>query len=190
MKNFLIITVFLALTLGLTAKFALSDDDYYGNSERKISSLFKSTSGVAPVQNKKYTAECSSCHMAYPAGLLPARSWKKMMLTLDNHFDENAELDAQTLSELTQYLVDNSADKSNYRRSQKIMRSLANEDVPLRIIETPYIRRKHDEIPQKMIKANPKVASLSNCLACHRNAEKGSFSEREINIPGYGRWED
>lgn len=190
MKNFIIITVLLTLTLGLTAKLALSDDDHHEGYDRKWSNLFKSTSGVAPVQNKKYAAECSSCHMAYQPGLLPARSWKKMMSTLDNHFDENAELDTQTLTELTQYLVDNSADKSSYRRSQKIMRSLANDDVPLRITETPYIRRKHDEISQKMIKGNPKVGSLSNCLACHRSGDKGSFSEREINIPGYGRWED
>ncbi|MDH5395465.1 MAG: diheme cytochrome c [Gammaproteobacteria bacterium] len=189
MKNFLIVTALLALILGLTAKLALSDDDHDGQ-ERKWSDLFKPTSGVAPVLNKKYVTECSSCHMAYPAGLLPARSWEKIMLTLDSHFGENAELDPQSLSELTKYLVDNSADKSGYRRSKKIMRSLTEKDVPLRITETPYIMRKHDEIPQKLIKANPKVASLSNCIACHRNAENGSFNEHEINIPGYGHWED
>lgn len=190
MKNFVIMSVLVTLTLGLTAKLALSDDDFHDGKTSKWSRFFTSTNGVAPVKNKKYVAECSSCHMAYPAGLLPTRSWKKLMNTLDNHFDENAELDAQSLTEITQYLVDNSADKSQYRRSQKIMRSLAATDVPLRISETPYITRKHDEIPQNLIKANPKVGSLSNCIACHRSAEKGSFSEREINIPGYGGWED
>jgi hypothetical protein len=27
-------------------------------------------------------------------------------------------------------------------------------------------------------------------MACHTKADKGSYSEREINIPNYGKWED
>ena len=40
-----------------------------------------------------YTQECGSCHFVYPANLLPATSWKAMMAGLEDHFDENAELD-------------------------------------------------------------------------------------------------
>lgn len=190
MKKLIVIAVVLAASLGLGAKLALSDDDHDEREYGGWSKALKPTSDVAAVRNTRYVAECSSCHMAYPAGLLPARSWKKMMSTLDDHFGDNAELDQETVTELTRYLVDNSADTSNYRRSRKIMRSLSDDTVPLRISELPYIRHEHDEIPQRMISANPKVGSLSNCIACHQNAEKGSFREREISIPGYGRWED
>ncbi|MCK4865847.1 MAG: cytochrome C, partial [Gammaproteobacteria bacterium] len=75
-------------------------------------------------------------------------------------------------------------------RSRKIMRSLNDKDVPLRISKTPYIISKHDEIPDKLIKNNKKVNSLGNCSACHNKAEQGLFSEHGVNIPGYGRWDD
>ena len=41
-----------------------------------------------------------------------------------------------------------------------------------------------------MVVNNPRVRSFSNCNACHRYAERGSFNEHEIRIPGYGRYED
>ena len=34
---------------------------------------------VAPVTDKVVAKECSACHMLYPAGLLPARSWTAVM---------------------------------------------------------------------------------------------------------------
>ena len=186
----LIIGLGLVSFLGLAAQLALSDDDYESRDEGGWSRVLKRKPDVAAVNNTRYQTECSSCHMAYPAGLLPARSWEKIMSGLSDHFGDNAELDAQTTMELTRYLVDNSADKSNYRRSRQIMRSLTPEAVPLRISEVPYIRNKHDEIPPRLIRGNAKVGSLSNCSACHQNAQQGSFREAEINIPGYGRWED
>lgn len=149
-----------------------------------------SRAGVAPVNNKLYADECGACHFAYQPGLLPARSWKKLLASLDDHFGDNAELDAEDLAALGDYLNANSADRSNYKRSKKIRRSLSRKDVPLRITEVPYIINKHDEIPRRMIKDNPKVQSLSRCDACHTNANRGSFSERQIDIPGFGRWED
>jgi len=188
MKKVLLISSAVLVLLGLGFQVAQSDDDD-GEYEGK-GRLFQRTPGVAAVQNKTYVAECASCHMAYPPGLLPARSWQKLMGELSNHFGDNAELDPATTAELTRYLVDNSADTSNYRRSKKIMRSLDSNSTPLRITELPYIQHKHDEIPQRLIKANKQVGSLSNCIACHRGAEQGSFSERDIRIPGYGRWDD
>ncbi|MDD3343356.1 MAG: cytochrome b/b6 domain-containing protein, partial [Sulfurospirillaceae bacterium] len=40
--------------------------------------------------------ECISCHTLYPPFLLPERSWVAMMQTLDNHFGDDASLDAAT----------------------------------------------------------------------------------------------
>ncbi len=150
----------------------------------------RKSSGVAAVSNPVYQEECGSCHMAYPPGLLPSRSWEKIMDHLDKHFDDNAELDPQTHQTISQLLTKNSADKSNYRRSQKFSRSISQNDIPLRITETPYFIREHNEIPKRMVSGNPKVQSFSQCNSCHLKAEKGSFNEHNINIPGYGRWDD
>ena len=49
--------------------------------------------------------------------------------------------------------------------------------------------REHREIPKKLI-LQPEVKSFANCNACHTKAESGSYREREIRIPNYGRWED
>ncbi len=143
----------------------------------------KSSRGVAPVENQAYIDECGSCHFPYQPGLLPARSWKKIMSSLDDHFGENAELDTELLNELSQYAMANAADHSNYKRSVKIMRSLNDSDTPLRITKTPYIINKHDELSASDITGNPKVNSLSNCKACHAKPETGSFSEDDVRIP-------
>ncbi len=149
----------------------------------------KST-GVAAVSNPLYIEECGSCHMAYQPGLLPDKSWAKVMSRLDNHFGDNAELDAETYHAIYQFLFVNSADKSDYRRSRKFNRSIKPGDVPERISETPYFKQKHNEISDKLVSGNAEVKSYSNCNACHTKAEQGSFKERDIRIPGYGRWND
>jgi hypothetical protein len=146
--------------------------------------------GVAPVKNPSYVEECSSCHFAYQPGLLPSRSWEKIMSNLGDHFGDNAELDAPIRKELLRYLVDNGADRSNYRRSKKIMRTIGVNDAPMQITKVSYFKRKHDELSNRMVAANPKVVSLGNCGACHTKADTGSFSEREIDIPGFGAWHD
>lgn len=139
---------------------------------------------VAPVNNQLYRSECASCHFAYPAGLLPARSWQKLMSGLDDHFGDNAELLPEAHAVILQYLVDNAADTSDYKRSRRIMNSLATDEIPMRISETPYIKRKHHELSPSEVKNNPEVRSLSNCIACHTQANKGSFNENQIKIPG------
>lgn len=169
------------LTLGWEMKDSMADEDEY----------WERTRDVATVTNPVYKEECGSCHMAYPAGLLPGRSWEKMMAGLEEHFGENAELDSATTAELTRFLVEHSADaEPQYRRSRHITRDLSSESLPLRITELAYFRHEHDEIPARLVTANPKVNSFSNCNACHRKAELGSFSERQIDIPGHGKWDD
>ncbi len=145
---------------------------------------------VAPVTDPSYRNECGSCHMAYPPGLLPGRSWNRLMDGLADHFGDNAELDAATAAKVRAYLTANAADKSNYRRSLAMMRSLPAAATPLRISETPYFQRKHDEVPARLVSGNPKVRSFANCQACHVSAPKGIFNEHDVKIPGHGRWDD
>ncbi|MES9901232.1 MAG: diheme cytochrome c [Sedimenticola sp.] len=145
--------------------------------------------GVAPVENPLYREECGSCHFAYQPGLLPARSWRRVMVGLENHFGEDAALGKEEAGALESYLVKSAADHSNYKRSVKIMRSLSSNEAPLRTTDTPYLIGKHNKLSSRHVVGNPEVASISNCGACHTQAESGSFSEREIRIPGFGRWE-
>ncbi len=146
--------------------------------------------GVAAIDNPQYLEECGSCHFSYQPGLLPARSWKKIMAGLDDHFGENAELPAEDAKVFENYLTKNAADHSSYKRSQKIMKYMQPGDTPLRISKTRYFLKEHDELSRKMVQDNSEVGSFSKCEACHTQAAKGSFEENEIRIPGFGRWED
>ncbi|GAB4118664.1 MAG: diheme cytochrome c [Sideroxydans sp.] len=147
---------------------------------------------INPVSNATYQEECGSCHFAYQPGLLPSQSWEKLLndKALADHFGENAELDADTLKEVRDFALENAAEKSYYKRARKIAKATENGEAPLRITEVRYIKRKHNEIPEKMIKGNKDVKSLSYCDACHTQAKKGVFDEDTVRIPNYPDWED
>lgn len=141
------------------------------------------TPTFSPVSHKATAAECAACHMAYPAGLLPVRSWTRMMRELDNHFGEDASLSPEETLAITRYLTENAADSTRANeRSRRIAGGIAPGDSPQRFSETPYFRYLHDEVPAGVWK-RAKIASRANCIACHTRAESGSFAEREIKIP-------
>ncbi|MDM8566686.1 diacylglycerol kinase [Candidatus Halobeggiatoa sp. HSG11] len=144
--------------------------------------------GVIPVDNKLYAEECGSCHFAYQPGLMPARSWQKIMKTLDDHFGENAELETEEQQVLMDYLIYNSAESSIYRHSVNIERSTAWNQTPLRIANISYIRFQHDDFMEDMLKYNPQIKSRSYCNDCHTKAKDGIYADG-IDIPGYGKWD-
>jgi len=145
---------------------------------------------IKAVNNEAYLKECSSCHFAYQPGLLPARSWQKLMATLEDHFGDNAELETDVQQALTDYLANNAADLSPDKFSKKLVRRLSEDKTPLRITEMPYFVHEHDDLSKKMVSGNPEVKSLSYCDKCHTRAGQGDYSENNIFIPGYGRWDD
>lgn len=117
-------------------------------------------------------AECSACHIAYPAALLPQRSWTAIMATLGDHFGEDASLDAATRAEIEAYLVANAADTGGRSRA---LRGVDATATPLRITELPWFRREHDgEVSQAL---KDKAKSMANCAACHTGAEQGLFDD-------------
>jgi len=147
--------------------------------------------GVAAVSDATYQSECGSCHMAYPPGLLPARSWVQILGGLDDHYGDVASLPPETIQTLARYLVPNAADtRPDHRLSARIAASVAPDQVPLRILDVPWLRHEHGEIPDRWVQANTEVRSLSRCEACHTGAATGSFREGEVRIPGAGRWGD
>jgi len=118
-----------------------------------------------------FTAECSSCHIAYQPALLAADDWRKLMAGLSTHFGSDATIDRKKEQEITAFLVRNAGDS---RRSD-------NAGNPPRITQTSHFIRKHDEVPAKFWR-DPRAKSAANCEACHPGAAKGNYSEHDISI--------
>jgi hypothetical protein len=180
------VAALLAAALSVSSAYAGAEEDFLGwllNFQRQ--------KNVKPVSDKQYLEECGGCHFAYQPGLLPAKSWEALLNAnaLRKHFGANAELDDDTLKVIHDYAVDNAADKSWYKRSRKIAVATAEVPAPLRITELRYISLKHHEIPDKMIKGNKGVKSLSFCDKCHTQAAKGVYDADTVNIPNYPNWD-
>lgn len=187
MKNKLSVAILLAIALSLTCGLAAAEA---GLLEAIFTPLRQKE--IVPVDNKQYKDECGSCHFAYQPGLLPAKSWEKLLSpeALSKHFGANAELDKDTLTVIHDYAIANAADKSYHKRSRKIAQSTAQGEAPIRITEVRYIKRKHHEIPERMISGNKDVKSLSYCDACHTQAAKGVFDTDTVNIPNFPDWDE
>ena len=187
MQNKLKIVALLAGALLVNSTYAGAQEDFavwLFNFER--------TKEVKPVTNQQYQDECKECHFAYQPGLLPAKSWEKLLTTdaLRDHFGDNAEMDKDTLRAIHDYAVENAADRSWYKRSRKIAVATTEGPAPLRITELRYIERKHRDIPEKMVKGNKDVKSLSYCDKCHTQAAKGVFDTDTVAIPNHPDWDD
>lgn len=132
---------------------------------------------LAPVKDPVVAKECSTCHMLYPAGLLPARSWSTIMTDLANHFGDNAELDAATTRHITEYLAANAADST--KQNHVVLRGLAPTEAPARITALPWWTRKHERrdrvAPATLARAGAKFKG--DCKACHQDAERGIFDD-------------
>jgi hypothetical protein len=179
--TFLLVT----MTLGATG-LSQADDDSYSIDQWKGAPK----SYLGKTEDEKYLKECGACHFAYQPGLLSAASWEKIMANLSDHFGENAELPTIEVNIIRNYLLNNEAGPVNAKQSTKMIQSSNAKQPIMRITETPYFKKEHDEIPVRMVKDNPEVRSFSRCDACHTRAADASFNEHEIKIPGYGRWED
>jgi hypothetical protein len=154
----MLVRAFAAVIVAALAAPALADDD-----ER-----------IPPVTDPATRVECSACHMAFSAALLPARSWTAIMAGLDDHFGENASLSGETAAAIGAWLGANAADAGS--RRPRVLRGLSPSETPVRISETPWWVRKHDEVPARAW-ADPKIGSRANCVACHRGAESGVFED-------------
>lgn len=119
--------------------------------------------------------ECGSCHVAYPPALLVADDWRRLMAGLERHFGTNASLDALAAARIGAFLERNASTRGE-----------RNASAQLRITETRWFVREHDDIPAATWRS-PQVKSAANCGACHRGAERGRYDEREITLPSTRR---
>lgn len=133
---------------------------------------------------KVYVAECGGCHTAFAPGLLPVRSWRRMMEELADHFGEDASLEEPHYFAILKELETLAADGSYAdMRMRRINASIPPERSPQRFSDTPFFKHLHDELPAAIWKRKG-VGTPSNCIACHRRANEGSYDEREVRIPG------
>ena len=157
----------LLLALSVLSLTALAEDgNKYGGENRG--------KPLQPRQlNAKWLQECGSCHLAFPPGMLPAESWRKVMSGLDKHFGADASLTPEESREITAFLTANPSNRWTATTS------------PLRITESKWFRSKHEgtrEIPADVWK-RPTIKSPANCQACHPDASKASFEEDSVKIP-------
>jgi hypothetical protein len=122
----------------------------------------------------KYVQECSACHVAYPAGFLPAPSWQRVMAGLSKHYGTDASLDAASARDISAWLA---ANAGTYKR-------VSEEPPQDRISKSAWFLRKHrdGEVPANVWK-RASVGSPANCSACHLHADKGDFNEHDVRIP-------
>ena len=120
----------------------------------------------------KYQQECAACHLAYPPGMLPAASWKRVMANLPRHYGTDASLDPATVKELSNWL---GANAGSYQR-------VSEEPPQDRITTSSWFERKHREVAPQVWK-RAAIGSRANCAACHTGADKGDFDDDNIRIP-------
>ncbi len=119
-----------------------------------------------------FSAECGSCHLAFPPQLLSATDWRTTMRQLSTHFGTDAAVDPKTQREIAAFLERNAGNASR----------LAGAGDPPRISRTARFERKHREIPRRFWR-DPRIKSAANCEGCHRGAAQGKFSEHDLLIP-------
>jgi mono/diheme cytochrome c family protein len=136
------------------------------------SALADSGRAMPTVVPPAYTAECASCHTAYPPGMLPAASWQRIMSGLDQHYGTDAALDAATVQQLSGWLKTHAG---TYKR-------VAEAPPQDRITRSAWFVRKHDDIAPAVWK-RPSVKSAANCAACHTGADQGQFDDDHLRMP-------
>lgn len=123
-----------------------------------------------------YEAECGSCHDAYPARLLGATDWGRILDDLDAHYDVDASLDdGATLQAIASTLGVATLGGPTARASR------APATLP-RITAKAWFVDEHDEVPAATFRS-PKVRSAANCSACHAGAARGDFDDDSVRIP-------
>lgn len=127
---------------------------------------------AAPPPPPLVVQECGSCHLVYPARLLPAASWQALMGGLQRHFGSDASLDPAATRAIGDWLV---ANAGSGRR--------AGEAPPEnRITRSAWFLREHRGIASA-VWARPAVRTPANCGACHAGAAQGDFDEHAVHIP-------
>ncbi len=132
-----------------------------------------------------FAEECASCHTLYPPTLLPERSWRALMRNLENHFGDDASLEAKEEKSILAYLLKHSAESATSESAVHILKTFPDKPI-IAITQTPYWEKRHKEIADDIFQSE-KIKSKANCKACHSDVEKGMLEDMNIKIPTMGR---
>lgn len=130
------------------------------------------------VLHKDFYFECSDCHNLIPPELLPKSSWIALMNKQDNHYDEDLELDKDLVKSIKTFLVNNSSETSSKEAAHKLQEEIKSSKL-FTITKTSYWKSTHKDISKEIFKSD-EIESKTNCMACHKDFEKGILSD--INI--------
>ena len=144
--------------------------------------LYQPYKGPELPDNATWRSECSECHFAFHPSLLPERSWRKLFATQHEHFGDDLDLDEETLAELLKFHTENSAEQKLTEPARKILYYTPEEVTPLRVTDTVYWKKKHEDIDDVYWKSE-KVKIKGNCNACHLDAKAGTFEDSDMRLP-------
>jgi len=141
--------IWIVSTLGVAAYFYYNPDNIL-TQDKDIEINFRK-------ESYETSSGCGSCHMIYPAYLLPKQSWNVMMDNLENHFGKDASRPKEETQLIREYLMNNAAEHSTKEAAVKILDRLG-EKTPTAITETNYWK----ENIRTLLKSNLKLIMESN----------------------------
>jgi cytochrome b len=132
--------------------------------------------------NPDWREACGECHLAYHPTLLPARSWQRLFAEQHTHFEEDLDLEPETVTTLTEYALTHAAETHLTEAAFHINQSIPATESPLRITQTRYWITEHQKITEN-IWQHPDVKFQANCNACHLDAEQGTYEDGAMRLP-------
>lgn len=155
----------------LTRHFRLADLAVWSASVLVLAFAPERPAGAGPNDDyEALQAECGSCHVAYPAKLLPRAAWGEVLGNLERHYGVDASLDEATLAAVSRQLASPTG------------KPAAPDAALPRITTAAWFRDEHDEVSAATWR-RAAVKSAANCDACHPRAARGDFDEDQVSIP-------
>lgn len=176
-----VLTAVASVFVGVALASVAEDHERHRRGRHREHSREQMENAVPAVDNPTYQDVCGACHFPLPPGLLPARSWQRLLAGTENHFGQQLGLEAGQLAQLDAYLTEHAAERTASELAQDILRSVGSS-TPLRVTDVPEIRREHRRLDQSVFE-RPDVAGRADCPACHRMTEAGIYSDDTVEIP-------
>lgn len=119
---------------------------------------------------------CGVCHMAYQPSMLPSASWRLMMESLEDHFEESIKLKPAARDHISAYLIANAGDTTAAGHAGRVaMQGLQPNANLQRITAAPYFKQEHRFLENRILEEW--VGSVANCPACHVGAWVGDYKQ-------------
>ena len=122
-----------------------------------------------------YNQQCNVCHFAYPPGMLPAASWKKLMDAMPQHFTAQVMINIDTQEEISAWLQANAG----------TFALVAEEPPQHRITQSVWwtkIHMNNAKVPAAVWKKTS-VSKGTACVTCHQTAVKGEYNAKTVQMP-------